>query len=56
MKEKDVKEGMLRLGFKYNKELKGIGKDEKGKYLKGGYENVMLIELKIDEDNLKDKC
>ena len=56
MKEKDVKEGMLRLGFKYNKELKGIGKDEKGKYLKGGYENVMLIELKNEEDNLKDKC
>jgi hypothetical protein len=56
MKEKDVKEGMLRLGFKYNKELKGIGKDEKGKYLKGGYENVMLIELKNEEDNLKDRC
>ena len=51
IKEKDVKEGMMRLGFKYNKDLCKIGKDEKGKYFKGGYENVMLIEIDNEETN-----
>lgn len=41
--EEKVKEGMKRLGYKYNKELKGIGKDEStGKYFKGGYEGVVI--------------
>ena len=40
---------MLRLGFKYKKDLSKLGKGINGKPLKGGYENVMLIELKNDE-------
>ena len=38
--EAELKEGMKRLGFKYNKELKGMGKDENNKYYKGGYEGL----------------
>ena len=45
--EEKVKEGMKRLGHKYNKDLGKLGKDDTGKYYKGGYEGVCLIE---DED------
>ena len=48
--ETELKEGMKRLGYKYNKELKGIGKDESGKYYKGGYEGVKLKEFEKDEN------
>jgi hypothetical protein len=41
---------MIRLGFKYNKDLRGIGKDDKGKYLKGGYENIMLIDTETGNE------
>jgi phage/plasmid-associated DNA primase len=44
-KEKDVKDGMSRLGFKYNKDLRKIGVDDYGKFYKGGYENIKFIEL-----------
>ena len=46
--ETELKEGMKRLGYKYNKELKGIGKDESGKYYKGGYEGVKFKEFEKD--------
>ena len=49
MSEKDIKDGMKRLGFKYNKDLKGVGKDPSGKYYKGGYEGISLNE-EIDEE------
>lgn len=35
---KKVRKGMLRLGYKYNKDLCGVGKDVSGKFYKGGYE------------------
>lgn len=42
--EEKVKDGMKRLGYKYDKELKGIGKDEStGKYFKGGYKGITII-------------
>ena len=48
--EKEVKLGMERLGFRYNKELKGMGKDPyTGSYYKGGYEGVQFIEEKEEE-------
>jgi phage/plasmid-associated DNA primase len=37
-----TREAMQRRGFKYNKELFGIGKDESGKYYKGGFEGVII--------------
>ena len=52
MSEKEVKEGMARMGFKYNKELKGMGKDDDGKYYKGGFSGVKFIE-KDEEDESK---
>ena len=51
MNEKIVKEGMERKGYKYNKDLKGIGKDEYGKYYKGGYVGVNLIEHLEETDD-----
>lgn len=40
-KEK-IKLGMKRMGFKYNKDLSGMGKDCKNKPYKGGYTHVRL--------------
>jgi len=51
MNEKKVKEGMARNGFKYNKDLSGMGKDDYGKHYKGGYQGVNYIHDKIDEDD-----
>jgi hypothetical protein len=48
MPEKKVKENMKRLGFVYNKELKGCGKDSTGKYYKGGYEGIKIND-KVEE-------
>jgi len=33
---------MKRMGFKYNKDLKGVGKDKFGKFYKGGFEGCSL--------------
>jgi phage/plasmid-associated DNA primase len=49
MSEKLVKEGMTRMGFKYNSELKGIGKDLSGKYYKGGYLGIKLSDIVEEE-------
>jgi len=52
MTEKLVKDGMSRLGFKYNKDLYGLGKDSFGKYYKGGYESIKyIVDDDCDEDN-----
>ena len=54
LKRDDVTEGMKRMGFIYNPELKGVGKDPFGKYYKGGFSGC---ELKPDECELKpDEC
>jgi hypothetical protein len=37
-----IKDGMKRMGFKYNKDLKGVGKDKFGKFYKGGFEGCSL--------------
>lgn len=50
LSEKLVKEGMTRLGFKYDKDLCKIGKDNNGKYYKGGYAGLKLHEV-LDEDD-----
>lgn len=59
LKEKDVKDGMRRMGFKYNKDLMKMGKACKcrvcdvsctGKYYKGGFSGVKLKEEEEDED------
>jgi len=49
--EKLVKEGMIRLGYKYNKDLSKLGKDEYGKTYKGGYVGCKLIPEENDEDD-----
>ena len=49
---KEVKEGMERKGFKYEKDLsKGLGKDASGKQYKGGYKGIMLIK----EDDIEEE-
>ena len=45
--EQKVKEGMKRRGYKYNKDLCGLGKDPFNKHYKGGYEGCCL---KPDEE------
>lgn len=42
--EKFIKNGMKRLGYKYLRDLGGLGKDSKDKYYKGGFEGVCLNE------------
>lgn len=51
MNEIKVKDGMKRLGFVYNKELKGIGKDNYGKLYKGGYIGIKLLEKDTETDD-----
>ena len=51
MNEKLVKEGMMRKGFKYKKDLRGLGKDQFDKAYKGGFEGVLFVENEdIDTD------
>ncbi len=45
MSDKFVKDGMKRLGFKYDKDLSGLGKDPTGKPYKGGYEGCSIHEI-----------
>ena len=49
MNEKFVKEGMKRLGFKYDSDLRGLGKDFGGKFYKGGYDGCSL-KKEVDEE------
>ena len=49
LSEKLVKEGMTRLGFKYDKDLCKIGKDSTGKYYKGGYVGIKLVDVVEEE-------
>jgi len=44
MSEKKVKDNMKRLGYKYDKDLRKCGKDNRGVAYKGGYMGVKLIE------------
>ena len=46
-----IMEGMSRLGFKYSKDLLGLGKDLNGKYIKGGYVGCSIIENEIEYDS-----
>ena len=50
MKEKEVKDGMKRLGFKYDKDLRGMGMDPTKKYYKGGFSGVKILEEKEEEE------
>ena len=54
MKDKLIKDGMARMGFKYNKDLMKMGKDSNGKFYKGGFSGVKLQEEteENDEDNI----
>jgi phage/plasmid-associated DNA primase len=49
MTKKTVMEGMTRKGFKYNKDLSGLGKDENNKAHKGGYVGIKLKTNQLDE-------
>jgi hypothetical protein len=49
MNEKQVKEGMSRKGFKYNKDLRGLGVDAFKKHYKGGFEGVVLTTNEIED-------
>ena len=52
MLQKEVRDGMKRRGFAYNKELKGMGRNlSDNKYYKGGYMGVdfkTIDELKLE--------
>jgi len=47
-----VKDGMKRLGFKYNKDLCGLGKDKFGKFYKGGYQGCSIVENEEVTENI----
>jgi phage/plasmid-associated DNA primase len=49
-KEDVIKQSMIKMGYKYNKDLSGLGKDNKGKPYKGGYVGIKIL----DEDNQLD--
>jgi phage/plasmid-associated DNA primase len=53
--EKFIREGMLRLGYKYNKDLSKLGKDISGKSFKGGFQNVKLIQFENEIDEQFDE-
>ena len=42
--EKDIKDEMKRKGFKYNKDLYGLGTDYSGKPYRGGFQGVGVID------------
>ena len=49
LNEKQVKEGMIRLGFKYDKDLRKIGKDESGNAYKGGFTGCKINPEEVEE-------
>jgi phage/plasmid-associated DNA primase len=49
LSEKLVKEGMIRMGFKYDKDLSKLGKDESNKPYKGGYVGIKLLDIVEEE-------
>jgi len=49
LSEKLVKEGMTRMGYKYDKDMMKLGKDGLGKYYKGGYVGVTLLDIVEEE-------
>jgi len=49
LSEKLVKEGMTRLGYKYDKDLMKLGKDSLGKFYKGGYVGIGIIDIVEEE-------
>jgi hypothetical protein len=51
MNEKNVKDGMNRKGFKYDKDLRGLGKDIYNKAYKGGYVGIKLIDIVEELDD-----
>jgi len=59
-KREFIIEGMSRLGFKYNRLLKGLGKDSKGGYITGGFlgcsfrENEMICNNNNEDDGFND--
>ena len=50
MSDKVIKESMLRLGFKYDKDLMKLGKDSNNKHYKGGFIGCKLKPIQLDND------
>jgi len=48
--EKQIKEGLIRVGFKYDKDLRKLGKDENGNAYKGGF-----IGFKIKPEDMEEE-
>ena len=55
MSLKFVKEGMERKGFVFNKDLSKMGKDPFGKFYKGGFSGVMLLEQEEEKEESVDE-
>ena len=53
MPEKKIKENMKRLGYKYDKDLRKCGKDDRGAY-KGGYVGVKLNEKETENEDVEE--
>lgn len=45
IKKEEIQTALARLKYKYNRDLKGIGKNSNGKYYKGGYTGFKIIGL-----------
>jgi len=48
--EKQIKEGLIRVGFKYDKDLSKMGKDETGKSYKGGFIGFKIKPEDVEEE------
>lgn len=48
--EKQIKEGLIRVGFKYDKDLSKMGKDENGKVYKGGFIGFKIKPEETEEE------
>ena len=49
MSDKEIKEGMTRMGYQYDKDLSKLGKDIYGKHYKGGFIGCDLVEILVGE-------
>jgi phage/plasmid-associated DNA primase len=54
MPEKKIKDNMKRLGYKYDKDLRKCGKDDRGLAYKGGYVGVKLNEKEAENEDVEE--
>jgi len=56
MSDTDIKTGMKRKGYTYQKDLSKMGKDFDNQPFKGGFEDVDFMPIEQDEDEFHGNC